>query len=54
MTVEVFERGSNFKTHLCNFWNINQVLFDSGKYILVADGKSNTVFEASNVEFKVS
>jgi hypothetical protein len=54
MTVEVFGRGSNFKSHLCNFWNIDQVLSDSGKYILVADGKSNTVLDALSVEFKIS
>jgi nitrate reductase NapAB chaperone NapD len=55
MTVEVFERGSNFKLHLCNFWNVDQVLSDSGKYILVINGKlSNTVLDALKVEFKIS
>ena len=55
MTVEMFERGTNFKVHIRNFWNVTQIKLDSGKYILIYAGKTKIdILNAEKFELRIS
>ena len=55
MIVEMFERGTNFKVHIANHWQVKQIKFDGGMYVLCYDDESkNTVLNAERVELRIS
>ena len=56
MTIEVFERGSNFKMHLANYHNIDKIDndFDGGKIIFIKDNETMAVLNFNLVELKIS
>lgn len=54
MTIETFARGYNFKIHLGNYHNIDQIMYNSGKIILIKNGETVALLEFDKVELKVS
>ena len=54
MTVEVFEKGSNFKNFVDIFWRVVRIEKNGGEYILVAENPPNDVLDAEKCELRVS